>query len=63
MTKINTLTRQTSVLDSVKDDENTISPMNRPEKIIGLCSKCYSSGVSLVLDEESFEAVCDECRK
>jgi len=31
--------------------------------MIGLCSKCYSSGVSLVLDEESFEAVCDECRK
>ena len=31
--------------------------------MIGICSKCYSSGVSLVLDEESFEAVRDKCRK
>ena len=30
--------------------------------MIGMCSKCYSSGVSLVLDKESFEVVCDKCR-
>jgi len=30
--------------------------------MIGLCSKYYTSGVSLVLHEETFEAVCDKCR-
>ncbi|MDH3501430.1 MAG: hypothetical protein OEL69_02845 [Nitrosopumilus sp.] len=62
MTEI-TMISQTAVLDSVKDGENTISPMNRSEKIIGLCSKCYSSGVSLVFDEEFFEVLCDKCRE
>ncbi|MDH3360940.1 MAG: hypothetical protein OEL56_02035 [Nitrosopumilus sp.] len=28
----------------------------------GLCTKCHSSGVELVLDDETLEAVCDECR-
>lgn len=26
-------------------------------------SKCYSSGISLRLDKETFDAVCDKCRK
>jgi hypothetical protein len=63
MIEINTMTSQTAVLDSVKDGENIISPMNGSEKIIGLCSKCYSSDVSLVFDEELFEALRDKCRK
>ena len=28
----------------------------------GLCKQCYSSGVELVLNEETFEAACDKCR-
>jgi hypothetical protein len=62
MTEINTMTNQTMVLDSVKDGEDTISPMNRAEKIIGMCSKCYSSGVSVVFDEDNFQTMCDKCR-
>ncbi|MDH3313676.1 MAG: hypothetical protein OEM28_11090 [Nitrosopumilus sp.] len=33
------------------------------DSMIGLCSKCFTSGVSLVLHEETFEAICDKCRK
>ncbi|MBT8251706.1 MAG: hypothetical protein KJO99_02580 [Nitrosopumilus sp.] len=29
----------------------------------GLCSKCYSSGVPLVIDEETSEAICEKCKK
>ena len=28
----------------------------------GMCHRCYSSGVSVMLDEEAFETVCDGCR-
>lgn len=30
--------------------------------MIGLCSKCYSSGVLLVLDEDTAEAICSKCK-
>ena len=28
----------------------------------GLCSKCYSSGMTLVLDEKTSEAICEKCK-
>lgn len=30
--------------------------------MIGLCRKCYSSGVPLMLDETTSEAICDKCK-
>lgn len=30
--------------------------------MIGLCHICYSSGISLSLDED-FEAKCEKCKK
>ncbi len=66
MTEISKLESQkteTKVLGSVRGGDNTIFPTNRPGKFRGLCSKCYSSGVYLILDEETFETVCENCRK
>ena len=31
--------------------------------MIEMCSRCYSSGVSVVLDEEKFETICYGCRQ
>jgi len=28
----------------------------------GLCSKCYSSDVPLVLDDDTSEAICEKCK-
>ncbi|MDH3658276.1 MAG: hypothetical protein OEM77_09115 [Nitrosopumilus sp.] len=29
--------------------------------MIGLCNRCFTSGVSVVLSEDTSEAVCDKC--
>ena len=36
--------------------------MNELLRFQGLSTKCYSSGVELVLDKETFEAVCNKCK-
>ena len=28
----------------------------------GMCHRCYSSGVPVMLDDDGFETVCDVCR-
>ncbi|MDH3657173.1 MAG: hypothetical protein OEM77_03460 [Nitrosopumilus sp.] len=38
-----------------------IMPIWYHSSMRGMCHRCYSSGVSIALDEESFEAVCDKC--
>ena len=30
--------------------------------MIGLCNMCFSSGVSVILSEDTSEALCDKCR-
>lgn len=54
------------IFDQIEPKINKIIQIRFAEteiSMIGMCSKCFSSGVSLVLDEESFEAICDKCRK
>jgi len=30
--------------------------------LIGMCSRCFSSGVSVVFDKNNFEVICDKCK-
>jgi len=30
--------------------------------MIGLCNRCFSSGVSVILSEDISEALCDKCK-
>ena len=57
---------ESSTIDLIKPKINKIIKMifaKNEVSMIEMCSKCYSSGISLVWDEESFQAVCDKCRK
>ena len=31
--------------------------------MIGLCNRCFTSGVSVVLSEDTSEALCHKCRR
>jgi len=33
------------------------------DSMIGLCHKCHSSGISQIVDEETSDTICDNCRK
>ena len=39
-----------------------IMPIWHHSSMRGMCHSCYSSGVFITLNEESFEAVCDKCK-
>ena len=49
-----------TLIESKIDKKIKMKFAENKDSMIGMCSKCYSSGVSLVLEEELFETVCDK---